>query len=147
MGERAPSFFPKLEAKTFYGFQAHQMCNLCQVGIIRVAMMWCTKCKLKGSITSQTPLNWRGRPQNKQKTKSAQTTFNKSDSLPVQTSRCHQVFGHPFKHHGGLHIVVEWEHASKNVGLQHKVPAHSKQPSVIVAKRARYGRVNTTCHL
>jgi hypothetical protein len=86
-------------------------------------------------------------PKTNEKQKNAQATFSKSDSLPMQTSRCHQVLGHPFKHHGGLHIMVEWEHASKNVGLQHKVPTHSKQPNVLVAKRARYGKVNTTCHL
>ncbi len=43
--------------------------------------------------------------------------------------------------------MVEWEHVLKNVGLQHKVPTHFKQLNVIAAKRARYGRVNTTCHL
>ncbi len=45
------------------------MCNLCQVGIIRVVMMSCAKCKLKGLITSQTPLNWWGRPPKQMKNK------------------------------------------------------------------------------
>jgi hypothetical protein len=83
MGEKAPSFFPKLEAKTFYGFQTQQMCNLCQVGIIRVVVMWCAKCKLKGSITSQTPLNWWGRPPKQTKKKKCTNNINKSDSLPM----------------------------------------------------------------
>jgi hypothetical protein len=83
MGEKAPSFFPKLEAKTFYGFQAQQKCNLCQVGIIRVVVMWCAKCKLKGLITFQTPLNWCGRPSKQTKNKKCANNINKSYSLPM----------------------------------------------------------------
>jgi hypothetical protein len=50
-----------LETKASCGFQTQQLCSLCRVKIIRVLMVWYTKCELKGSITSQTPLSWRGR--------------------------------------------------------------------------------------
>jgi hypothetical protein len=41
--------------------------------------------------------------------------FGRSVGLPMQTSKCHQIPCHPFRNHGGLHIVVEWGHDSKNV--------------------------------
>jgi len=40
---------------------------------------------------------------------------------------------------------VEREHVSKNVGLQHKVPTHSKHSNVIATKRSKYGKVNIIC--
>jgi hypothetical protein len=64
----------------------------------------------------------------------------------MQTSKCHQVLSHPFRQPGGLHIVMEWGHTMRNVGLQHKVSTHFGQLNVIVAKGAEYGRVNTTYH-
>jgi hypothetical protein len=54
-------FFLELETKASYGFQTQQLCSLCRVKIIRVVMAWCTRCELKGSITSQAPLSWWGR--------------------------------------------------------------------------------------
>ncbi len=50
-----------------------------------------------------------------------QKMFGRSVGLPMQTSTCHQIPCHPFRNHGGLHIVVEWGHNLKNVGLQHNV--------------------------
>jgi hypothetical protein len=54
-------FSPKLEVMVSYGFQASKMCSHYQVETIRVVMVWCIRCELKGSITSQTPLSWQGR--------------------------------------------------------------------------------------
>jgi hypothetical protein len=51
---------------------------------------------------------------------STQASFGKSIGLPVSRFKCHQVIYHPFKNHGSLHIVVEWGHISRNVGLQHE---------------------------
>jgi hypothetical protein len=52
---------------------------------------------------------------------SEQITFDNNIRLPMQTFRCHQVPCHPFRNHGGLHIMVEWVHVLKNVGLQHEI--------------------------
>jgi hypothetical protein len=60
---------------------------------------------------------------------------------------CHQIPCHPRKDHGGLHIMAEWGNCSRNVGLQHKVFPHYGYSNLIVAKGAKYGRENTTCHL
>jgi hypothetical protein len=79
--------------------------------------------------------------------KSTQTMVNKNVNLPMQTSKCHQIPSHSFKQHGSLHIVMEWGHTLRNVGLQHEIFAHSGQSNVIVARKVRYGRANMTCHL
>jgi len=73
--------------------------------------------------------------------------IDRNISLPMQTSKCHQVLGHPFKQHGSLHIVMEWGHALKNVGLQHDIFAHFEQSNVIATRRTGYGKVNMTYHL
>jgi hypothetical protein len=65
----------------------------------------------------------------------------------MQTYRCHQVPYHPFKNSKGLHIVVKWEHASRNVGLQHKVLIHYGELNVIIRIEPKYGRAKMTCHL
>ncbi len=46
-----------------YRFQAQQMCSHCWVETIRVVMVWCARCELKDSITSQTCLSLWGRHQ------------------------------------------------------------------------------------
>ncbi len=56
-----------------------------------------------------------------------QKMFGRSVGLPLPTSTCHQIPCHPFRNHGGLHIVVEWGHNLKNVGLQHKILTHYGQ--------------------
>jgi len=43
--------------------------------------------------------------------------------------------------------MAEWGNCSRNVGLQHKVFPHYGYSNLIVAKGAKYGRENTTCHL
>jgi hypothetical protein len=35
----------------------------------------------------------------------------------------------------------------KNVGLQHKIFPHYEKSNLIMARGAKYGRVNMTCHL
>jgi hypothetical protein len=61
----------------------------------------------------------------------------------MRTSECHQVPSHPFRQHGGLHNLVEWGHGLKNTTQSIH---HFGQLSVIVAKGAEYGKVNTTYH-
>jgi hypothetical protein len=71
--------------------------------------------------------------------------FGINVGLPMQTSKCHQIPYHPFRNHGGLYVVLEWGHDSKNVGLQHKVLTHYGQLNV--GRGTQYGRANMTCHL
>jgi len=65
-------------------------------------MVWCIRCAFKGLITSQTPLSWRERHP-KQIINGKHTS---NISLPMQTSKCHQVPSHIFKNDGSLHIVM-----------------------------------------
>jgi hypothetical protein len=69
-----------------------------------------------------------------------QTMVNRNVNLPMQTFGCHQIPNHSFKQHGSLHIVMEWGHVSRNVGLQHEIYAHFGQSNVIVARKVEYGK-------
>jgi len=47
--------------------------------------------------------------------------FYKNIGLSMQTFKYHQFPHHPFKNHGGLQIMMEQGHVSRNVGLQYKI--------------------------
>jgi hypothetical protein len=79
--------------------------------------------------------------------KNMQTMVNRNVNLPMQTSKCHQIPSHSFKQHGSLHIVMESDHVSRNVGLQHEIFTYFGQSNVIIVRKIEYGKANMTCHL
>jgi hypothetical protein len=51
---------------------------------------------------------------------STQATFSKNISLPMWTSKCHQVPCHPFKNHGSLRIAMLWGTLQKMLNFNTK---------------------------
>ncbi len=49
--------FPNMKPRHLVNCKHTNCVALFQMGIIRVVMLWCIRCELKGLITSQAPLN------------------------------------------------------------------------------------------